>query len=150
MGMMLKRFCWAVLAALSVLPVTVLAAPKPVNLLILPFEINAAEDLAYLKTEIQKVIGQNLTQGYGVLESQSMDVGVTTMTAILAALDTWLTNTHMPTTLGISVALTVTAIATVKTISRNNSGYTKNSDPAIYITGTDQFVIKGTLQWKAV
>jgi len=74
----------------------------------------------------------------------------TTMTAILSALDTWLTNTHMPTTLGISVALTVTAIATVKTISRNNSGYTKNSDPAIYITGTDQFVIKGTLQWKAV
>jgi outer membrane protein insertion porin family len=62
MGMMLKRFCWAVLAALSVLPVTVLAAPKPVNLLILPFEINAAEDLAYLKTEIPKVIGQNLTQ----------------------------------------------------------------------------------------
>lgn len=74
----------------------------------------------------------------------------TTMAAILAALDTWLTTVHMPTTLGISVALTVTAIATVRTISRNNSGYTKNSDPAIYLTGTDNFVIKGTLRWLAV
>jgi hypothetical protein len=89
----------------------------------------------------------------GTLRSSGTSIitsAATTMTAILSALDTWLTNTHMPTTLGISVALTVTAIATVKTISRNNSGYTKNSDPAIYITGTDQFVIKGTLQWKAV
>ncbi|MGD8269459.1 MAG: hypothetical protein PVH69_04745, partial [Desulfobacterales bacterium] len=59
---MLKRFFWVVVAAFSVLPVTSLAARKPVNVLILPFEINAAEDLAYLKTEIPKVIGQNLTQ----------------------------------------------------------------------------------------
>ncbi|MGB7918495.1 MAG: hypothetical protein WCF40_00405, partial [Desulfobacterales bacterium] len=59
---MLKRFFWLAVGAFFVLPVTVLAAKKPVNVLILPFEINAAEDLAYLKTEIPKVIGQNLTQ----------------------------------------------------------------------------------------
>lgn len=62
MGIMLKRFFWVVVVAVSVLPVTVLADKKPVNVLILPFEINAAEDLAYLETEIPKVIGQNLTQ----------------------------------------------------------------------------------------
>ncbi|MEJ2477365.1 MAG: outer membrane protein assembly factor BamA [Desulfobacterales bacterium] len=62
MGIMLKRFFWVLVAAISVLPVTVLAARKPVNVLILPFEVNAAQDLAYLKTEIPKVIGQNLTQ----------------------------------------------------------------------------------------
>ena len=74
----------------------------------------------------------------------------TTMTAILAALDTWLTSTFMPTTLGVDALKTVTAIGTVRTISRNNSGYTKNSDPAIYVTGADEYVIKGTLRWLSV
>ncbi len=59
---MLKRFCWALVASFCLLPATAPAAERPVNVLILPFEINAAEDLAYLRAEIPKVIGQNLTQ----------------------------------------------------------------------------------------
>lgn len=57
---MLKRLCPIIVAALCFLPNFAHAAKKSVNVLILPFEINAAEDLMYLQTDIPKALGRHL------------------------------------------------------------------------------------------
>ena len=58
---MIKRFCLVLTFVVCLLPFSLFAAGKDVAIIILPFEINAAENLAYLQKEIPKVIGQNLT-----------------------------------------------------------------------------------------
>lgn len=76
-------------------------------------------------------------------------VAATGLTALVAAMTTWLTNTFIPTTLGIDVtANTVTAIATIRRAARANDGFSNATDPNIYITGTDEFTVVGTLQWE--
>ncbi len=66
---MIKRICLVLTFIAYTLPVAVPAAEKNVSVMILPFEINAAENLAYLQNDIPKVIGQNLTaEGANVIQ----------------------------------------------------------------------------------
>ena len=58
---MIKRICLVLAFIACTLPVVAYAAEKKVSVMILPFEINAADNLTYLQTEIPKVIGQNLS-----------------------------------------------------------------------------------------
>ena len=68
---MIKRLCLVFTFIACSLPISLFAAGKDVAIIILPFEINAAENLAYLKTEIPKVIGQNLiAEGAKVVQPQ--------------------------------------------------------------------------------
>ena len=72
---MIKRFSLILTFIACSLPVAVLGAEKDVSVLILPFEINAAENLAYLQTEVPKVIGQNLTaEGAKVIQPTESSV----------------------------------------------------------------------------
>lgn len=59
---MLKRVLLTVVVVLLILPIIGFAANKSVTVMILPFEINAVEEAAYLQSDIPKVIGQNLAQ----------------------------------------------------------------------------------------
>ncbi len=72
---MIKRIYLILTFIACSLPVAVLGAEKDVSVLILPFEINAAENLAYLQTEVPKVIGQNLTaEGAKVIQPTESSV----------------------------------------------------------------------------
>ena len=72
---MIKRIYLVLTFIACTLPVVVLGAGKDVSVMILPFEINAAENLAYLQTEIPKVIGQNLTaEGANVIQPSESSV----------------------------------------------------------------------------
>lgn len=55
-----KRLCPIILVTLWFLPFCAGAAQKSINVLVLPFEINAVEDVGYLATEIPVVIGRHL------------------------------------------------------------------------------------------
>ena len=57
---MVKRLCPIILVAVWLLPFIAGAAQKSINVLVLPFEINAAEDVSYLATEIPDAIGKHL------------------------------------------------------------------------------------------
>lgn len=71
------------------------------------------------------------------------------LTALIAALTTWLTDTYIPSTLGLDVTgNTVTAIATLKSCVRENSGFSDSKDAAQFITGTDQYTANGTIIWE--
>ena len=65
---MVKRLCSIILVAFWLLPLSAEAAEKSINVLVLPFEINAIEDVNYLATEIPAVIGKHLeSEGATVL-----------------------------------------------------------------------------------
>ena len=65
---MVKRLCPIILVAVCLLPFFAGAAQKSINVLVLPFEINAVEDLSYLATEIPAAIGRHLeSEGATVL-----------------------------------------------------------------------------------
>ncbi len=67
---MIKRICLVLALIACTLPVAVYAAEKKVSVMILPFEINAADKLTYLQTEIPKVIGQNLSaEGANIVQT---------------------------------------------------------------------------------
>jgi len=57
---MFKRFCLIIIALLCFWPNALPAAQESVNVLILPFEINAIEDLIYLQSEIPMAIKNHL------------------------------------------------------------------------------------------
>lgn len=66
---MFKRFCLIIIALLCFWPNTSPAAQKSVNVLILPFEINAIGDLMYLQSEIPMAIKNHLeAEGAAVLD----------------------------------------------------------------------------------
>lgn len=97
-------------------------------------------------TDAQEINFEYTVASSGISHADTQSTG---LTALVSAIDTWLTNTFIPTTLGIDVTgNTVTAIGTIKFVTRDNSGYTDNYDPAIFVTGTDQYTVKGTLQWE--
>jgi outer membrane protein insertion porin family len=60
MGIWLKYFFRALTVFFCLFPAGAVATNGPLAVLILPFDINAAQDLGYLRTEIPKVIGQDL------------------------------------------------------------------------------------------
>jgi len=97
-------------------------------------------------TDAQSINFTHTFASAGVSDAASQTTG---LTAVVSAVDTWLTSTFIPTTLGIDVAgNTVTAIGTIKYVTRDNDGYTDNFDPNIFITGTDEYTVQGTLQWE--
>jgi outer membrane protein insertion porin family len=66
---MFKRFCLIIIALLCFWPNALPAAQKSVNVLILPFEINAVGELMYLQSEIPMAIKNHLeAEGAAVLE----------------------------------------------------------------------------------
>ena len=67
---MLRGVRWLCLLALLCIAVWPCRADDNVRVLVLPFEVNAMEDLAYLEQEIPKIISRNLlTEGAIMLES---------------------------------------------------------------------------------
>ena len=57
---MTKRLCPIILMLIWFLPSSAEAAPKSMNVLVLPFEINAVEDVRYLANEIPAAISRHL------------------------------------------------------------------------------------------
>ncbi len=63
-----KRLCPIFLVTFLLLPFCAEAAQKSIGVLILPFEINAVEDVSYLATEIPAAVGRHLeSEGAAVL-----------------------------------------------------------------------------------
>lgn len=76
------------------------------------------------------------------------DTAATGLSSVISQVDTYITDTYIPTTLGIDVTgNTVTAVGTINAVRRANSGFDTEYDTEIYVTGTDQFEIDITLQW---
>jgi outer membrane protein insertion porin family len=66
---MFKRFCLIIIALLCFWPNALPAAQKSINVLILPFEINAVGELMYLQSEIPMAIKSQLeAEGAAVLD----------------------------------------------------------------------------------
>ena len=57
---MVKRLCPIILVTFWFLPFCAGAAQKSINVLVLPFEINAVEGVSYLATEIPAAVGRHL------------------------------------------------------------------------------------------
>jgi outer membrane protein insertion porin family len=57
---MLRRITWLVLIILMVMAPTCYAQSET-RVMVLPFEVNALQDLAYLQAEVPKIIEKNLS-----------------------------------------------------------------------------------------
>lgn len=89
---------------------------------------------------------ENFSTTIAVSGVSHADNASTGLTALIAAVKTWVDGTWGPDTLHMDTANTISGIITIKNIVRDNAEST--SAGKLYITGTDTYTVTGLFQWK--
>lgn len=79
----------------------------------------------------------------GVSHASNASTG---LTALIAAVKSWIDGTFAPDTLHFDLTDTISGIITIKNVVRDNAEST--SAGKLYITGTDTYTVSGLFQWK--